>query len=119
MNDPYDRQRLAELRAQAIEMGADGFPADFIKVELGIPRSVRTVQRWISQVHGRRPSRRVIERRDPLRDAVVKYMKAHGLDEYYCYLGHRTVRPCAIRQLGHDIDSLVFVCDREATVADV
>jgi hypothetical protein len=119
MNDPYDRQRIAELRAQAIEMGADGLPADFIKVELGVPRSVRTVQRWISQAHGRRPSRRSIEQKNPLRDAVVKYMESHGLDRYYCVEGHRTVRPCAIRQLGNDIDSLVFVCDPQATVADV
>jgi len=119
MNDPYDRQRLAELRAQAIDMGADGYPADFIQAELGIPRSVRTVQRWISQVHGRRPSRRSIEQREPLKDAVIKYMESRGLDRHYCIESHRSVRPCAIRQLGHDIDSLVFVCDRHATVADV
>lgn len=119
MTDYDERQYVASLREQALELASQGFPAEFIKAELSIPRSVRTVSRWINQVHGRRPSRRAIERRNPLREAVVGYMESHGLDRYYCYMGHRSLRPCAIRQLGHDIDSLVFVCDREATVADV
>jgi hypothetical protein len=121
MSDPDERRYLADLRAQALELASTGVPADFIKAELGIPRSLRTVQRWINQVHGTRPSRRSIERRDILRSRVAAYMVAHGLDPYYCIEGHRTVRPCAIRELRRDDDlgSLVFVCDRHATVADV
>lgn len=120
MHDPTDKTYIADLRAQVIERVANDphATAALLKEELAIPRSLRTVQRWINQVHGVRPTRPSIERRNPLREAVVKYMEANGLSRYYCYLGHRTVRPCAIRQLGHDIDSLVFVCDREATVAD-
>lgn len=112
MHDHYNISDIVELAEQ-------GMTAAFIKEELGLGISVRQVQRLIHDRLGRRPSRRSIERRDPLRDAVVGYMESHGLSRYYCYMGHRTIRPCALRQLGCDIDSLVFVCDREATVADV
>lgn len=111
MRDHYDIDEILELAEQ-------GMSAAFIREELGLGVSVRRVQQIIHDRLGTRPSRASIERRNPLREAVVKYMEANGLNRYYCYLGHRRVRPCAIRQLGHDIDSLVFVCDREATVAD-
>ena len=121
MHDPYDRQYIADLRTQVIERAAADpkATAELLKEELGIPRSLRTVQRWINQAHGTRPSRRSIERRDPLREAVVSYMESQGLSRHYCYEGHRTVRPCAIRQLGSGINSLVFVCVQNATAADV
>lgn len=123
MHDTDYKKYIAELRAVVVERAANDpyATAELLKEELSIPRSLRTVQRWINQVHGTRPSRRSIERRDPLRSRVVAYMEEQGQSRYYCYLGHRTVRPCAIRELIRDDDlgSLTFVCDRHATVADV
>lgn len=120
MYDHDEHQHLAALRTEALELASQGMTADFIKAELSIPRSRRTVQRWIHQAYGTRPSRRSVTARNPLRDRVVAYMEASGLDEHYCYLGHRSVRPCAIRELRKDDDlgSLVFVCEHEVVVSD-
>lgn len=122
MSDLDERQYLAELRVQAVELAAQGVPADFIKAELAIPRSVRTVQRWVNQVHGRRPTRQAIQQRDVLRSRVVEYMESQGLSRYYCSAClRRQIEECFIRELSRDLslDVLVFVCRHCATVADV
>ncbi|MFB6518606.1 hypothetical protein [Streptomyces sp. NPDC056401] len=101
-----------------IELAEQGLSAALIKEQLGLRISVRRVQQIVHDRLGTRPTRRSIERRNPLREAVVSYMEEGGLNRYYCHEGHRTVRPCAIRALGRDLDSFVFVCVQNATVAD-
>ncbi|MFM9793329.1 hypothetical protein [Streptomyces turgidiscabies] len=108
----YDLAEILELADQP------GMTAPLIKEQLGLRISLRQVQRIIHDHLGQRPTRRSIERRNPLREAVVSYMEENGLSRHYCHEGHRTVRPCAIRALGRDLDSFVFVCVQNATVAD-
>lgn len=117
MTRHYDIQEILDLASDPEHPRA----AWEIKEELGLPVSVRRVQQIVKAHLGSRPSRRTIQRRDVLRSRVVAYMESQGLSKYYCYLGHVVLHECAIRELRRDDDlgSLVFVCSRHATVADV
>lgn len=105
-----------------LQLAKRGLPAAFIRDELGLDISVRQVQRLVSSRLGRRPTREAIRRPHVLRDRVVAYMEAQGLDQYYCSECHRHfLEPCFIRALNGDIslDVLVFVCRHCSVASDV
>ncbi|MFC8008969.1 hypothetical protein [Streptomyces cinereoruber] len=112
MSPRYDLAEILELAEQP------GMTAPLIKEQLGLRISLRQVQRIIHYHLGQRPTRAAIERRNPLREAVVSHMEESGLSRYYCHEGHRTVRPCAIRALGRELDTFVFVCVQQASHTD-
>lgn len=96
-----------------------GMSAAFIKEELSLKITERSVQRIIARRLGRRPTRESVRRPDPLRSRVVAYMESQGLDQYYCMVcERRRLEPGFIRALNSDpsLDVLVFVC-RHCSVA--
>lgn len=105
-----------------LNLARQGYPAWMIVERLGLPRSERTVQRWINQHLGSLPTKRAVARRDPLRSRVVAAMVAGGLNEHYCYVCQRlSLGPCLIRELARDLDvgSLAFVCRKCARPGDL
>lgn len=99
-----------------------GMSASFIQEELSLNISTRQVQRIVSKRLGRRPTRASIQKPDILRERVVAYMRARGLNPKLCSsCGRASLRGGAIRAVNDDLslDALVFVCIRCAASGDV
>lgn len=119
-NHSYMRYRSYDLD-EVLALAQSGMSARGIIDDLGLKVGERAIQRQVAKYMGHKPTRRSIERYDPLRVRVVAHMKARGHDEHHCSVcGRHTLTPCAIRETKSDdsLDSLVFVCRRCATVAD-
>jgi hypothetical protein len=113
-----DRYTIDEILALA--QSPERPPAWEIKERLGLRQSVRQVQRLIHSRLGPRPTRRAIERRDVLRDAVVYEMERGGLDRHYCLEGHHSLHPCLVRKIHPEpgVGSLAFVCRKHGVAGD-
>lgn len=102
---------IDEFIAVASQPGATSL---YVKERLGLPYSLSYINRLIKRYVGPRPSRKSIERRNVLRDAVVAYMESQGLDRRYCFnCGRRRLYDCAIHPLKRvdpTLDDFVFVC---------
>lgn len=91
-----------------------GATALYVKEAMSLPYTVSYVNRLIKLYVGPRPTRKSIQRPNPLREAVVAYMESQGLDKRYCSnCERRLLRDCAIHPLkrrGVSLDDFVFVC---------
>lgn len=91
-----------------------GATAPYVREALGLPYSDSYVNRLMKRYVGKRPTHASISRPNALREAVVRYMEAQGLDRRYCFnCQRRLVRECAIHPLKRfdaTLDDFVFVC---------
>lgn len=110
MREPFDRDEFIHFASQP------GATAPYVKEAMGLPYSESYVNRLIKKYVGKRPSRKSVERSNPLREAVVAYMESQGLSKYYCAsCQRRSVYECAIhplRKFDVTLDDFVFVCVR-------
>src|SRR5690348_16933936 len=113
MRTPYDQQ------LEAVELLRE-LPAWAVVEKLGLSVTPRTVERWAIRAYGSRPTKRRLQRRDVLRDAVVHALEAAGLDRHYCLEAHRSFHPCLIRKVHVEpgIGSLAFVCHKHSRPGD-
>jgi hypothetical protein len=117
MREPLDIDEFIRAASQP------GATALYVKEAMGLGYSESYVNRLIKRYVGERPTRKSVEKPNPLREAVVAYMESQGLDQHYCSsCPRRTVYACAIRCLernGPTLDDFVFVCtDRCAAPGD-
>lgn len=108
MREPFDIDEFIHYASQP------GATAPYVREAMGLSYSDSYVNRLIKRHVGKRPSQKLIERPNVLREAVVRYMEANYLDKRYCYLcGRRRLAECAIRTLvpvDPTLDDFVFVC---------
>ena len=112
----YDRDDEIIAYAQS------GKSASWIQEHLGLPITVRQVQRLIHDRLGPRPTRAAITRPDLLRSVVLASMKERGLNEHWCSVcGEYRAVPCLIRCTSwrQDVEHLVFVCRGCSAPGDV
>lgn len=115
MREPFDVDEFIHYASQP------GATALYVKEHMGLSYSLSYISRLIKRYVGPRPTRTSVERRNVLREAVVAYMEAQGLDKRYCYLcGRKRLYDCAIHPLKRDasLDDFVFVCCECAAPGD-